>query len=165
MDVNREDPVEVELAADLHVSALSHVAGSTCNTYSGQFNMFFEWCASLAVPRAPLPASEATVALYLQSLVNRAKTFTTVKAAVTTIAFYQRVNLFDHGPTQCPAVCLVLNAAMQRFGRTPKNRKEPFVCVGGRRPLHGGIRREVVELLPPGGGYDGGHHVRRDVPI
>ena len=33
MDVNREDPVEVELAADLHVSALSHVEGSTCNTY------------------------------------------------------------------------------------------------------------------------------------
>ena len=28
MDVNREDPVEVELAADLRVSALSHVAGS-----------------------------------------------------------------------------------------------------------------------------------------
>jgi hypothetical protein len=65
MDVNREDPVEVELAADLHVSALSHVAGSTCNTYSGHFKMFIEWCASLAVPRAPLPASDATVALYL----------------------------------------------------------------------------------------------------
>ena len=74
MDINREDPVEVELAADLHVSALSHVAGSTCNTYAGQFNMFVEWCSSLAVPRAPLPASDATVSLYLQSVVNRAKT-------------------------------------------------------------------------------------------
>ena len=88
MDVNREDPVEVELAADLHVSALSHVAGSTCNTYSGQFNMFVEWCASLAIPRAPLPASDATVALYLQSVVNRAKTFAPVKAASAAIAFY-----------------------------------------------------------------------------
>ncbi len=33
MDVNREDPVELELAADLHVSALSHVVGSTCNSH------------------------------------------------------------------------------------------------------------------------------------
>ena len=65
MDINREDPVEVELSADLHVSAQSHVAGSTCNTYVGQFNIFFQYCASLAVPRAPLPASDATVPLYL----------------------------------------------------------------------------------------------------
>jgi len=42
MDVNREDSVEVELAADLHVSALSHVAGSSCNTYAGLFKMFVE---------------------------------------------------------------------------------------------------------------------------
>ncbi len=88
MDVNREDPVEVELAADLIVSALSHVAGSTCTTYPGQFNMFVEWCASLAVPRAPLPASDASVALYLQSVVNRARTVAPVKAASAAIAFY-----------------------------------------------------------------------------
>ncbi len=81
----------------------------------------------MAVPRAPLPASDATVALYLHSVVNRAKTFVPVKAASAAIAFYQWVNLFDHGPTQCPAVCLARNAAMQGFGLTPKNRKEPFV--------------------------------------
>jgi hypothetical protein len=67
------------------------------------------------------------VALYLQSVVNRARTFAPVKATSAAIAFYQRVNLFDHGPTQCPAVCLVRNAAMRRFGLTPNNRKEPFV--------------------------------------
>ncbi len=78
----------------------------------------------MAVPRAPLPASDATVSLYLQSVVNQAKT---VKAASATIAFYQRVNLFDYGLTQCPVVCLVHSAAMLRFGLTPKNRKEPFM--------------------------------------
>ncbi len=33
LDVNRADPVEVERAADLQVSALSHVAGSTYRKY------------------------------------------------------------------------------------------------------------------------------------
>ncbi len=50
-----------------------------------------------------------------------------VKAASAAIAFYHRVNLFDHGPTQCPAVCLVRNAAMRRFGVTPKNWNDPFM--------------------------------------
>ena len=40
LDVNRADPMEVELAADLQTSALSHVAGSTCKKYEGQFRMF-----------------------------------------------------------------------------------------------------------------------------
>ncbi len=35
LDVSRADPVEVELAADLQTSALSHVAGSTCRDYEG----------------------------------------------------------------------------------------------------------------------------------
>ncbi len=60
-------------------------------------------------------------------MVNRAKTFAPIKTASATIGFYQRVNLFDHGLTECPAVCLFRNAAMRRFGMTPKNRKEPFV--------------------------------------
>ncbi len=81
----------------------------------------------MAFTRAPLSASDATVALNLQSVVIRAKTFAPVKAASATMVFYPRVKNFDHGPTQCPADCLVRNAAMRRFGLTPKNRKEPFV--------------------------------------
>ena len=126
MDVNRADPVEVELASDLHRSALAHVAGSTCVKYEGQFRMFVAWCNSLAVPRLPLPASDATVAMYLQSVMNSAKTFGPVKAASAAIAFFQKVNLFDHDPTNCPTACLVRNAATRKFGLTPKNRKQPF---------------------------------------
>ena len=40
LDVNREDPVEMTLAADLQKSALAHVAVSSCGKYTGQFNMF-----------------------------------------------------------------------------------------------------------------------------
>jgi hypothetical protein len=123
---NRADPVEVDLAADLQTSALSHVAGSTCRKYEGQLRMFAVWCGSLLEPRIPLQASDAWVAMYLQSKANGAKSFAPVKAASAAIAFFQKVNLFDHEPTQCPAACLVRNAAMRMFGLNPKNRKEPF---------------------------------------
>jgi len=57
--------VEVALAADLQKSALAHVVVSLCGNYTGQFNMFVAWCEELVEPRASLPASDATVALYL----------------------------------------------------------------------------------------------------
>ncbi len=84
------DPVEVELVADLQTSALSHVAGSTCKKYEDQFGMFVMWCGSLLEPRVPLPASDALVVLYLQSVVNDAKSFAPVKAASAAIAFFRR---------------------------------------------------------------------------
>ncbi len=88
LDVNREDPVEMTLAADLQKSALSHVAESSCGKYTCQFNMFVTWCEALAKPRVPLLASEATVAMYLQSDMNDAKTFAPMKAASAVIALY-----------------------------------------------------------------------------
>lgn len=125
-DVNREDPVESALAADLRKSAVENVAQSTAKTYTGQWNLFVEWCGSLVIPRSPLPAEDATVALYLQSVMNGAKTFAPVKAASAAIAFYQKINLFAHEPTQSPAACLVRSAAMRHFGLNVVNRKEPF---------------------------------------
>jgi hypothetical protein len=40
LDVNREDPVEMALAAGLQRSALAHVAESSCKTYTSRFNLF-----------------------------------------------------------------------------------------------------------------------------
>ncbi len=114
------------LATDLQQSAMVHVADSSCKTYTCQFNMFVAWCGALAEPRVPLPASDATVALYLQSVANATKTFAPVKAASSEIAFYQKINLFIHEPTQSPAVCIVRSAAMRRFGLNTVNRKEFF---------------------------------------
>ncbi len=126
LEVNRADPVEVELVADLQTSALSHVVESTCNKYEGQFRMFVMWCGSPLEPMVPLPASDALVALYLQSVVNDAKSFAPVKTPSAVIAFFQKVNLFNHEPTRSPSACLVRPAAMRKFGLNPKNRKEPF---------------------------------------
>ncbi len=80
--------MEVELAADMQVSALSHVAGSTCKKYDGQFRMCVAWCGALVEPRVPLPASDASVAMCLLSVVNDAKSFAPVKAASAAIAFF-----------------------------------------------------------------------------
>jgi hypothetical protein len=57
---------------------------------------------------------------------NNAKMIAQVKAASAAIAFFQKINLFDHDPTQAPAVCLVRSAATRKFGLTPKNPKDPF---------------------------------------
>ncbi len=84
----RANPVELALAADLQKSVLKHKAESSCGKYAGQFNMFVAWCHARAEPRATLPASEGTVALYLQSVMNNAKTFLPVKAASIANALY-----------------------------------------------------------------------------
>jgi hypothetical protein len=62
MDVNREDPAEMALAADFQWSARAQAAVSSWNKYTGHFNMFVAWYKALAKPRATLPASDATVA-------------------------------------------------------------------------------------------------------
>jgi hypothetical protein len=54
--------------------------------------------------------------MHIQLVVSGAKTFAPVKAASAAIAFYQKIILFYHEPTQSPAVCLVRGAAMRKFG-------------------------------------------------
>ena len=50
--------------------------------------MFVVWCGSLLEPRIPLPALDASVVMYLKSVVNDAKSFAPVKAASAAIAFF-----------------------------------------------------------------------------
>ena len=59
------------------------MAESSCGKYTSQFNMFVAWYDALAEPRANLPASDGTVALFLQSVMNNAP----MKAASAAIAF------------------------------------------------------------------------------
>ena len=51
---------------------------------------------ALTEPRASQPASDGTVAIYLQSVMSGAKTCAPVKAAPAVITFYQKINLFSH---------------------------------------------------------------------
>ncbi len=85
---NSNDPVEVGLASSLHEVVVAHVTGSTASAYVGPWNHFVNWCASLAIPRCPLPSSEITVALYLRYVVQRSKSYGPVKSHSAAIAFY-----------------------------------------------------------------------------
>ena len=81
----------------------------------------------MARPRCPLPADDFTVALYLQLVVERSKSLAPVNCASAAIAFFQKVNLYNHLPTQSPVVGMVRQAAARKFGLTSKERKEPFL--------------------------------------
>jgi hypothetical protein len=87
-DVNIDDPVEIALAGRLHISALVHVTGSTFRAYVGPWNAFVLWCDYLLRPRRPLPADNITVVLYFQSLMENANSFSTIKSASASVAFF-----------------------------------------------------------------------------
>jgi hypothetical protein len=126
-DVNIDDPVEVALAGRLQLLALAHVAGSTSRAYVGPWNAFVLWCGSLMRPRRHLPAEDLTVALYFQSLMDNANSFSTIKSASSSIAFFHKINLYTNHPTMAPEVCMVRTAAARKFGLSAKRVKEPFL--------------------------------------
>ena len=96
MDINLADPVEVALAARVQQAAIDHVADSTSGAYVGPWNAFVKWCGERLSERCPLPASDHTVALYLQSVSDGSKTFAPVKSASEAIAFEDQ----DHSITR-----------------------------------------------------------------
>jgi hypothetical protein len=118
--------VEVALAAKMQHSAMAHVAESTSKGYVGPWNAFVKWCGDRLSERCPLPATDFAVALYLQSVADGAKSFAPAKNHLAAIASFQKVNLFNHLPTQSPVVCMVRQATTRKFGLSPKNRKAPF---------------------------------------
>ena len=61
--------------------------------------MFVALCDSLAGLRLFLPASNGTMALYLQTVMNGAKTFSPYTASSAAIAFYKKINIFSYEPT------------------------------------------------------------------
>ena len=74
----------------------------------------------------------------MQSVMHGAKTFAPLKAASAVITFYQKVDLFDHKPTQSQAMCLVRGAATTKFGLNSKNRNRAsalHVCSFAYLPI------------------------------
>ena len=119
----------------------------------------------MAVPRCPLPAAELTVAMYLQMLAERSKSYSPFKKASAAIAFFQKVNLHHHRPTRAPAVEMVRAAAIRKFGTAPKKRKTPFIWVNVVAFAKAYRVQQQVRLLPPGGGHHGSGYVRGYVQV
>ena len=86
--------MEVAIAARLQHSAMAHVAGSTSKEYVGPWNKFVKWCGERLSERCPLPASDFTVALFLQPVADGAKTFAPVKSHSAAIAFFSKGESF-----------------------------------------------------------------------
>ena len=116
----------MHLASRLRESAVSHVADRSADRYTLLWNKFVKWCGDREAPRCPLPASETTVALFLQQVADEAQSFSVIKLASAAIAYYQKINLFDHNPTIGPLASFVRKSAMRRLGLAPLRRKAPF---------------------------------------
>jgi len=104
--------------------AASRAAG-TWAQYVPRFGRFRQWCADRCPPRCALPASEVTVALYLQSVLQVATTFSVVKGASAAISTLHEV----HGlpsPTSGLLCSQIRSAAERILGAAPVNRKAPF---------------------------------------
>ena len=89
----------MESAGCLRMLTLARVAGST-RAYVGPWNTFVLMCGSLMRPRRPLPVDDMlTIALYFQSLMDKANVLSTLKSASASIAFFHKINLFANHPT------------------------------------------------------------------
>ena len=83
------------------------------------------WCGVIESPRCSLPASETTVALFLQQVADEGQSFSAIKHASAAIAYFFKNNLFEHNPTLSLLASFVRKYAM-RLGLAPRRRKTPF---------------------------------------
>jgi hypothetical protein len=58
---------------------------------------------------------------------NSANSYSTIKSASASIAFFHEINVFTNHPTMAPEVCMVRTTATRKFGLSPKRVKEPFM--------------------------------------
>ena len=111
------------MAGRLQLSALANVAGSTSRAYVGPWNV----CGFLMRTRRPLPVDCRTVALHFQSLMDNANSFSTIKSASASIAFFSKSNLFTNDTTMAPEECMTMTVAARKFDLSAKRIKEPFL--------------------------------------
>jgi len=116
----------------------------------------------MSVPHCPLPVEEMTVALYLQSVVERANTFATVKSASTAIAYFQKINLQHHLPRRYIGDGEASSFAQVQADAEGKKGGFPMGLGRGLRP---GIRGSQPGLLPPCRGINGRGGARGHVQI
>jgi hypothetical protein len=128
-DINVNDSIEVALASNLQDPTLAHVAVSTSHAYVGPWNAFVLWCSTSLRPRTSLPGDYITVALYIQSLMNSSKSFSTIKSASTSIVFFHKIILFTNHPAMALEVCMVRTTSTRKFGLSPKRVKERFMWM------------------------------------
>jgi hypothetical protein len=66
-------------------------------------------------------------ALYMQSLMDSANSFSTTKIASAFLVFLLKINVFTNLPTMAPEVCMVRRSAARKFGLSAKRVKDSFL--------------------------------------
>jgi hypothetical protein len=64
--------------------------------------------------------------LYLQTLTDEANSFSSIKSASASIAFFHNKNVFNNHPTGAPKVGMVRRTTARKFGLSGQRIKEPF---------------------------------------
>ena len=78
-------------------------------------------------PRTPLSGDYLTVALYFQSLMDKANTFSTIKSASAFTIYFHKIHLFTYRPTMALEACMVRAAAARKFGLSTKRVEKSFL--------------------------------------
>jgi integrase len=115
------------LLGDLRRSALEGWAASSLRKYASGWNMFVIWCAARLPQLSPMPASELTVALYLQQRMNEGNSIAAVKSSSAAISMMHKANLHAEEPTKGLLPGLVRRANRRKFGTAATRDKEPFL--------------------------------------
>ena len=74
-----------------------------------------------------MPASELTVALYLQQRMNEGNSIAAVKSSSAAISMMHKANLHAEEPTKGLLPGLVRRANRRKFGTAATRDKEPFL--------------------------------------
>lgn len=123
-----EDPVAQALAMQVVACTMASREASTWETYKGPWRLFQAFCAERSPPRASLPASAGTVAMYLMLVAQNAHTYSVVKTASAAIYAYHRfaASEDERCVTEHPLVCAVRETAKRALGVAVRNRKAPL---------------------------------------
>jgi hypothetical protein len=121
-----DDPLEQALARQVALCTVASREPGTWGTYRYAMRAFQQWCSERNPPRASLPASSGTVAMYLMWVTQHANTFSTVKTASAAIYSYHRLTNSAESVTDNPMVNAVRETAKRALGTAVHNRKQPL---------------------------------------
>lgn len=122
------DPEDTPLLQQTLQAVVSSRASSTMQLYSQPWLAFKSWCDQRPSRGPALPATELTVAMYLQHVVNSASSYAVVKTASAAIYTAHRLAGIPERaiPTKLEKPKAVRAAAKRQLGLKVVNRKDPL---------------------------------------
>jgi site-specific recombinase XerD len=108
-----------ELEDQARTFARDSRAGSTWRAYESDFADFRTWCAERVSPVEPLPATPATVVLYITALTAKGRKPSTIRRRLASISVAHQVAGFET-PTADASVRAVWSGIRRHQGMAPR---------------------------------------------